>query len=127
MPRRPTAKQKEKAESRFKEAVTAYFIGLGVRPGRFYEYELNTPAGLLHISIHGGWVATRFDEPKRGTVFTSAIHVPCNPYSGKWNHWYCDGTIAALDPDLVIRNISYYFDKLLAWEPVACPADVVEV
>jgi hypothetical protein len=125
MPRRPSAKQLAKAEERFKVAATNYFIGLGVRPGHFYEYELDTPAGLLHISIYGCWVATRFDDPKRGSVVTKAIGVRCNPYSGKWNHWYADGTLAALDPDLVIPNLSYYFGKLLTSEPIPARADVL--
>ena len=125
MQRRPSAKQLAKAEERFKNAVTTYFVGLGVRPGRFYDYELDTPAGLLHISINGCWVATRFDDPKRGSVVTEAIGVRCNPYSGKWNHWYGLGTIDSLDPDTVIPNLAYYFDKLLAWQSTPAPADVL--
>jgi hypothetical protein len=33
------------AQQRFKTVVTGYLVSLGARPGSFYDYELDTPAG----------------------------------------------------------------------------------
>ena len=51
MPRRIT-KRLQKAQQRFNATVTAYIVSLGARPGRWYDFEVDTPAGLLHVSVH---------------------------------------------------------------------------
>ena len=73
MPRRPSAKQLAKAQERFKTALTDYIISKGARPGRFYDHELDTPAGLLHVSVYGDWIATRFDDVEAGRRFTRTV------------------------------------------------------
>ena len=87
------------------------------QPGRFYDYELDTPAGLLHLTVYGDWVAARFDDVARGGAFTKTCGCLCNPYSGKWNFHFCDGTIGSLHPDIVLPQLGYYYEWLMAWEP----------
>ncbi len=40
-------------EERFQAGVAAYLETLGARPARSYKLELDTPAGLLHVSVYG--------------------------------------------------------------------------
>ena len=119
MPRRLKSKRLLKAEERFKAAVTTYIVSLGAHPVKFYDYEIGTPAGVLHVSICDDWVATRFDNPARGTEFTKTCGHACNPYSGKWNFHFGDGTAASLHPDTVLPQLDYFLDRLLHWETVA--------
>ena len=62
--------------------------------GSGYEFAIQTKVGLLHLLVTEntttgpGTVFTRFDDPKAA----SAI-VDCNPHSGKWNHFYFEGTV----------------------------------
>ncbi|MGD0900314.1 MAG: hypothetical protein ABR915_20980 [Thermoguttaceae bacterium] len=116
---RPKSKRLLKAEERFQAAVTTYIVSLGARPGMFYDYELDTPVGVLHISVYGDWVATRFADPARGTEFTKTCGHACNPYSGKWNFHFGDGTAASLAPETVLPQLDHFFDCLLHWEAVA--------
>jgi len=105
-------KRGRKAQQRFREAVTEFFKDLGVQPGRFYDLELDTPAGLLQISIYDSWVATRFDNLVLGKVFTSSCGRPCNPYSGKWNFHYPK----TLTPEVAISDLRFWFRFLMDWE-----------
>ncbi len=113
MIRRMKSKRQLKAEERFNEAVTEFFTGLGARPGSFYDHELDTPAGLLHVSVYENWVATRFDDVAQGRAFSESCGRPSNPFSGKWNHHFPD----SLSPDVVIADLRFWFDRLMAWEP----------
>jgi hypothetical protein len=105
-----------KAEERFKTAVTAYIVSLGARPGRCYDYELETPAGLLHLTVYDDWLATRFDDVGRGSAFTRTCGCSSNPFSGKWNFHFGAGGARSLHPDKVIPQFDYYLDRLLHWE-----------
>jgi hypothetical protein len=80
---------------------------------------LNTPAGLLHLTVYDDWLATRFDDVGRGTAFTKTCGYSSNPFSGKWNFHFGDGTEGSLHPDKVIPQIDYYLDRLLHWEAAA--------
>ena len=119
MPRRPHPKRLAKAQEQFKAAVVTYLESLGARPSSFYDLELDTPAGLLRLSVYGDWVATRFDDVKRAAAITKAIGRPCNPFSGKWNYCYFNGSIDSLDPDSVILYLSFHFDRLLNCDAIA--------
>ena len=119
MPRRSMPKWLRKAQERFQDSVTIFIISLGARPADFYDYVLETPAGLLHITVYADWVATRFEDVTRGTEFTKTCGRPCNPYSGKWNFHFADGTAAALVPEVVLPELDYCFDRLLHWEAVS--------
>jgi hypothetical protein len=57
MPSRRKTKRLLKAEERFKSAVTNFIVSLGARPGRFYDYEIDTPAGPLYLSVYDNWVS----------------------------------------------------------------------
>ncbi len=116
---RPKSKRLLNAQEKFKAAVTTYILSVGARPGTFYDYVLETPAGLLHVTVYGDWVATRFDDVARGRAFTATCGHSCNPYSGKWNFHYGDGTAGSLDPNRILPHIDYFFDRLLHWEAVA--------
>jgi len=101
---RRKSQRRLKAEQRFNEAVTEFFTTLGARPGSFYDFELGTPAGLLHVSVHDTWVATRFDDVAAGTKFTESCGRSSNPYSGKWNFHYFD----TLKPEVVIADLRFW-------------------
>ena len=113
---RTKPKRRGKAEERFKAAVTRFIVDLGARPGSSYGHELDTPAGLLRLSVHGTWLATRFDDVAKGKAFTASCGLSCNPYSGKWNFHFSDGRTDELDPDQVIPHLRFYFDRLMARE-----------
>ena len=119
MPRRPHPKRLAKAREQFKAAVTTYLESIGAQPSHFYDLELDTPAGLLHLAVYDDWVAGRFDDVKLATTITKKTGRPCNPFSGKWNFCYFTGTIESLNPYTVILDLSFYIDWLLNWESVA--------
>jgi hypothetical protein len=119
MPRRPNAARLAKAQDKFKAAVTNYIVELGARPGRFYDHELDTPAGLLHLSVHDNWLATRFDDVARATAFTKTCRCPSNPYSGKWNFHFGSSSAEMLAPETVVPQLAYYFDALMRWDAAA--------
>ncbi|MDY0166632.1 MAG: hypothetical protein RBS80_08820 [Thermoguttaceae bacterium] len=108
-----TSRRQSKAERRFIEAVTQFVLSLGGRPGSFYDYELDTPAGLLNVSVHDNWVATRFDDVAMGRAFSEAYDRACNPYSGKWNFHFPSG----YTPELAVAELRFWFDKLMSWRP----------
>ena len=122
----PSAKQLARAYDRFKAAVAAYLIEEGAKSSDYYDFVLDTPAGVLHVTPYGGWIACRFDDVARGRTFTSKCGRSCNPYSGKWNFIYFD-SIAALAPEVVLADFGFYLEMLLAWQPAPCPADVIKV
>ena len=119
MPSRRKSQRLLKAQERFKFAVTSYIVSLGARPGRFYDYEIDTPAGLLHLTVYDDWLATRFDDVGLATAFTKTCGCSSNPFSGKWNFHFGNGNAASLHPDTVIPQLDYYLDRLLHWEAVA--------
>lgn len=70
----------------FKEALVAMLLRLGARPSeRFYDYVIDTRAGLLYLSAYDDWLAARFEdvEKARQVVKTGCL----NRFSGKWN-WH---------------------------------------
>ena len=116
MPRRSVPKRLAKAQERFKAGLTEFIVSKGTRPSDFYDHEIDTPAGLLRISIHDNWIATRFDDVAEGRRFSSSIGVGCNPFSGKWNFHYSDD-VTSLDPEVVIADFGYFLERLLDWRP----------
>ncbi len=70
MPRRPSAKQLAKAQERFKTALTDYIISKGDHdPDAFTITNLTRLPGLLHVSVYGDWIATRFEDVDAGSTF----------------------------------------------------------
>jgi hypothetical protein len=119
MPHQRITKRLLKAREQFKAAVTTYLESIGARPSDFYDLQLDTPAGLLRLSVYDDWVATRFDDVKQATTITKKIGRPCNGFSGKWNFCFYDGTVESLNPSAVILDLSFYLDWLLNYESVA--------
>lgn len=66
-----------------------------VRVDEWYEYEMDTRAGRLALSVRpnattGATCFARFmDVARANEVFGEWHH---NPFTGKWNHSYFDGT-----------------------------------
>lgn len=66
-----------------------------------YDWTMETKYGRLVLRVEDeqvggpGTVFTRFDEPDRAYG-----DLNCNPYSGKWNHHYFEGTVKAALVDL---------------------------
>ena len=123
MPRRRKSKRLLQAEDKFKAAVTEYLVGLGARPrppGLCYSYELDTPAGLLLISVYENWVAACFDDVERAKVATKGCGYSCNPYSGKWNFHFGGDNPQSLALETVMPQLDYHFDRLMHWD--ACSA-----
>jgi len=100
----------------FRFTVTDFLLSLGARPGTFYRYELDTPAGLLHLSVHERWLATRFENVAMGTQFSESCGRPCNPFSGKWNVCYDESD----DIEMILAELFYWFGLLMRWEPDPC-------
>lgn len=115
MKRRPSAKHLVKAQERFKCSLTEFILGKGARKSSFYDFESDTPAGLLLITVYGDWIACRFDDDELGKPFSAKTGQPCNPFTGKWNHHYYDGTLASLEPAQAIASFGAKLDRLLSW------------
>jgi hypothetical protein len=73
------------------------------------DFILQTKVGKLTLFPHTsktaelGTVFGRFDDPKAALKL-----VPCNPYSGKWNHHFFDGwtvETAIQELDFQLRQI----------------------
>lgn len=89
-------KKSQQSYDRFNKAVTGYLISKGATPGEFYALRIETTLGLLHVSPHDDWIATRFDDVDRAkSVLGSGRDGRLNPYSGKWNFHFADGTPVA--------------------------------
>ncbi len=110
---RQKSKHLPKLQERFVAQVLAYLATKGAQPSRFYQLELQTPAGLLLLSIHESWIACRFEDVRLGRLFTACCGRHCNPYSGKWNFHYA--TDETLDPAMALADFRYYLDQLLGW------------
>ena len=102
---------------RFKEVVTNYITSRGAVEDDWYGFKINTPAGRLNLAVYETWIATRFNDVEKGKAFTESIGSRCNPYSGKWNFRFGDN----LNPDFVLQHFGFYFERLLAWEPISIP------
>jgi hypothetical protein len=103
---------RKKDRERFLKQAVALLLSLGAKQdgGETYRFTLETKAGRLRLhptentTSGPGTVFTRFDDPD------AARHlVDCNPFSGKWNHHYFDGTV-----DNAIENLTYWLRRVLA-------------
>ena len=118
---RPTRKQLDKAFARLDAAFLAHLQTLGLREKdpeskASYLHVLNTPAGLLLVSIYDGAVFTRFEDLEQGTRFTATMGKHCNPHTGKWNFHYSTKTLESLQPENCVPDLAYWFEKLLEWD-----------
>lgn len=114
---RQKSKHPEKLRARFRDRVREYLASVGAREGRFYDLELPTPAGLLHLSVRDDWIACRFEDVSLGRLFTSSCGRHCNPHSGKWNFHF--GTNSSFDPEQALAEFRLFLDQLLNWQAMA--------
>jgi len=119
MPRRPSAKQLVQARKRFKAALTNFVVSKGATQGSVYDHQLNTPAGLLHVSVYGTWIATRFDDVELGKRFTANLDNRCHSETGRWDYHYPGGSLASLDAEETMADFGDCLDRLMSWQPAA--------
>jgi hypothetical protein len=100
----------KKQRQLFLAKVTELLLSLGATQN-VNEFTLQTKAGKLTLfptpnSIKGlGIVFTRFADPKAAHQF-----VPCNPYSGKWNHFFFEKQTV----ESAIEELEFQLKKVLA-------------
>ena len=97
----------------FVQRCTALITDLGgVRSEGMYEWGLQTRYGRLELNVREnttsgpGTVFTRFVDAKAALPQTG-----CNQYSGKWNHYWFEGTV-----DYALKELEH---RLKAVMPVA--------
>lgn len=99
----------KKQRQLFLAKVATLLLDLGATPSD-YDFALQTKVGLLKLHpsenhCEGlGTVFTRFNDPKAATELTG-----CNPYSGKWNHFYFSGWTV----DSAMENLALHLRRLL--------------
>ncbi len=113
--KKPMRKQERE---RFVKQATQLLFDLGAQQSEWlgYEFAIQTKVGLLHLRVTEnttqgpGTVFTRFDDPEAAREL-----VDCNPASGKWNHFYFDGTV-----EEAINNLAFWLKKVM---PCPSPND----
>jgi hypothetical protein len=106
--KRPMRKQERE---RFVKLATQLLLDLGAQQSDWigYEFAIRTKVGLLHLLVKEnttqgpGTVFTRFDDPE-----AARESVDCNPASGKWNHFYFEGTV-----EEAIENLSFWLRRIM--------------
>jgi hypothetical protein len=75
----------EKARKVFETYVTQ--LGAVRQEGQAYRWTLNTPVGLMSLSMHSEdfSIFTRFDDVEKAKKHLPGLGL--NPFSGKWN-WH---------------------------------------
>jgi len=102
---------KKKDREQFVKQATQLLLDLGAtqEEGGAYSFSLQTKAGRLRIQVTEnttkgpGSVFTRFDDPKAAKEL-----VDCNAATGKWNHYFFEGTVEA-----AIDNLSFWLKKVM--------------
>ena len=79
MPRRPLQSAWRKPENSSRPPSRPISNSIGARPSHFYDLELDTPAGLLRLTVYDDWVAGRFDDVALGKAFTAYMVGPAIP------------------------------------------------
>ena len=96
------------------------------------EYELDTPAGLLHIHVYADidgavWIAQKFDDVERAKAFAGNFGDMFNRHSGKWNfHWGDHDPATVADPEMLVWY-SGQVSWLLSQPPAPAPTERFEV
>jgi hypothetical protein len=102
---------KKKDRERFVKQATQLLLSLGAahEEDGAYSFTLETKAGLLRLQVTEnttsgpGTVFTRFDDPEAAREL-----VDCNPASGKWNHFFFDGTV-----ETAIESLSFWLKIIM--------------
>lgn len=87
----------------FIKTVTDLLLRLGARKAvvTTYDYEIDTQAGVLALTVYNNWLATRFEDVAAAKKLLGAA---INQHTGKWNWHYTNPTaedIAVLETHLV--------------------------
>lgn len=94
----------------FKEALRAMLVRIGAQPSeRFYDLVLETQGGLLWLSPHDDWLATRFESPEKAAQVVTCGSL--NRFSGKWNWHYF------LKPGPSQEDVDFLEDQLVKLLP----------
>lgn len=102
---------RKKDRERFVKEATQLLLSLGAKEeeGSGYPLTLQTKAGLLRLQVTEnttsgpGTVFTRFDNPKAAREL-----VDCNEFSGKWNHYFFEGTV-----EYAIESLSFWLKQVM--------------
>jgi len=78
---------------RFQRTVLEFITSKGATPGSFYDFEIETKAGNLHLTPYDTWVACRFDDVERARTIVGNDG-RLNRCSGKWNFHFSHDEIA---------------------------------
>ena len=96
-------------------------VGARTTPSGYYDFELDTPLGLLgirRIDVEYCHVFACFDNPSLASYYIgcgdfASYYAGCNDYSGKWNfHFNRD-----YSPEDVIQLLSHRFRLVLDAKP----------
>ena len=102
---------KKKDRERFVNQATQLLLDLGAKEEQnlTYDFTLQTKVGPLWLQITEnttkgpGTVFTRFADPEAAKAL-----VDCNPHSGKWNHFFFEGTV-----ETAIKDLTFWLRKVL--------------
>lgn len=96
-----------KPQYEFEKLVKTGIEKLGAKPDDYYQYKLLTKYGLLKISIHGDWVATRFQDPKVNEIK--------NLKNNKWNHYFnfTDKNFPLDEPNQAAKKLLNQINKMI--------------
>lgn len=84
------------------------------------ELVLNTPVGLLRITVYDRTIYSCFDDAKAGYEFTLACcWSVSNPHSGKWNMFFGSKSVASLRYAMGENSYIRFIQLLLRYDPIA--------
>lgn len=110
--RKRTPAQTKKWHRLFQAAAVKHLEARGAEPEEDYAgakaYSLETPAGTLRVTIFEGWLACRFLDVGKAKEVLLVGDDRLNPYSGKWNWHFLDGT----DVDFCLRWFCLTVDQI---------------
>lgn len=107
-----------KREAIFNDIVSEGLIDRGANPGDYlgYDWEIQTPAGPLSLSVHDTWVAGRFEAVEPAIAyFVRDPHAGPTPhkYSGKWNFHFGPRFKSQKDARRAAKEYLFNLDRLL--------------
>ncbi len=102
------------ARAAFKNRVSNFVKAIGaVECDGTYRFKVDTPIGLMQISLWDSAIMCRFDDVEQATPYTRRhTSQSCNPYSGKWN-WHFDDNADTLNSQCE-RGFVRYVTKLMS-------------
>lgn len=75
----------------------------------WYEWSIQTSAGLLNINVYDTWLACRFDD----VAAANRVLPGCvNKFSGKWNHHFTYEELRTIKPEDLLGGFERQVKKL---------------